>query len=263
MDLSCTILDALKACPTPEPDGRWRYTYELIVGAAASLLSASPHYIGTRHYNLKKQYESRPETLHDLLHEAQAEADRIRKPINLYYEGLEDWTAGYFFNSGIVRIACAYEYAICTAGNTDPFDMAKFEEVSNSLKKYGPPVAIKQLLEIFESFKGYGRTEGRKKLNSDVDALASKFHFEEQATAQSIYEELANHEDFLRAAVLFVWSDYNWFKHRPMGYPGSGHPRERPAVQFALALRGYRALCDLYSWCRNLEQNSAQANPVN
>jgi len=256
MDIHRTIHDALKACPSPED--RWRYTYELIVGAAASLLSAYPYYVGTTHYGHKKRYDTPQGILSDLLLKADEEATNKGEPLNLYFDGLKDWTAGYFFNSGIVRIACAYEYTICTARGADPFDTAKFEAVCNSLKQESPPAAIEQLLDVIKCFRISGGTEGRKRLNDTVDKLVDQFHFEKQPTAETIYEEHGNTEAFAKTAVLFVWADYNWFKHRPMGYSGAGQARERPSVQYALALRGYRALCDLYSWCFWLKRNSEQ-----
>jgi len=100
--------------------------------------------------------------------------------------------------------------------------------------------------------------EGRKQLNDTVDKLVDQFHFEEHATTEEIYEEIGNTDAFVRTAVLFVWADYNWFIHRPMGYSGTGQARKRPPVQYAFALRGYRALCDLYSWCFRLKRNSEQ-----
>jgi hypothetical protein len=262
MDVPKTILEGLESCPPPRPDDRWQYAYELIIGAAASLLSAYPHYVGTSHYGHKERYHNQPGLLPGLLRKAHEEATLNKRPLNLYFDGLEDWTAGYFFNSGIVRIACGFEYTICTARNKDPFDTAKFEEDCNLLKQHRHPAAIEQLLEIIKCFRIRGGADARKQLNDNVSTLVNQFHFKEQAIAETIYEELVNTDDFVRIAVLFVWVDYNWFKHRPMGYSRMGQARERPAVQYALALRGYRALCDLYSWCRTLEQNSAQANPA-
>jgi hypothetical protein len=109
---------------------------------------------------------------------------------NLYFDGLKDWTAGYFFNSGIVRIACAYEYAICTARGAEPFDKAKFEAVCNSLKQERPPAAIEQLLEVVKRFRISGGAEGRKHLNDTVDKLLDQFHFEEHATTEETYKEV-------------------------------------------------------------------------
>jgi hypothetical protein len=101
-------------------------------------------------------------------------------------------------------MAIAYEYTICTAKGADPFETAKFEEVCNSLKLEKPPAAMEQLLEIIKCFGISGGAEGRKRLNDTVDTLVGQFHFEEQATAETIYEKLCNAEAFVKTAVLFV-----------------------------------------------------------
>ena len=65
-----------------------------------------------------------------------------------------------------MRIACAYEYSICTARGAEPFDKAKFEAVCNSLKQERPPAAIEQLLEVVKRFRisgGAGGTETSKR----------------------------------------------------------------------------------------------------
>ena len=104
MDIPELILSNLKVCPIDNGDNdKWCYAYELIVGAAASLLSTHPHYLGTSHYHNKPRYDSQRGFLHDLLREAHHVATMKGKPIDLFYPGLEDWTAGYFFNSGMVR----------------------------------------------------------------------------------------------------------------------------------------------------------------
>ena len=107
----------------------------------------------------------------------------------------------------------------------------------------------------------------RKKLDNDVNRLVNELATQEildqKTNLETIFEQLeSNHDSFLKAALLFVWCDYNWFKHRPIGYPGTDHPRVNPSIQYALALCAYCALCDLYSWCRTLDQNSTLANPA-
>ena len=97
-----------------------------------------------------------------------------------------------------MRIACAYEYTICTAIGTDPFDTAKFEAVCNSLKQEKPPASIERLLEIIKCFRIKGGAEGRKELNDTVDKLVDQFHFGEQATAETIYEQLGRTDTFVR-----------------------------------------------------------------
>ena len=57
MTIPQTILETLASIPTP--DDKWQFTYELIVGAAASLLSAHRHYVGTSHYGHKERYHTR------------------------------------------------------------------------------------------------------------------------------------------------------------------------------------------------------------
>src|SRR6478672_9664589 len=113
MNIPDFILHNLEICPIPRPNEKWRYAYDLMVGAAASLLSAHPYYAGTSQYGHKRQYT--PRSLYGLLLGANNEAVRSGRPIDLYHVGLEGWTAGYFFNSGIVRIGCSYEYSIHTA----------------------------------------------------------------------------------------------------------------------------------------------------
>jgi hypothetical protein len=125
MDIPGVILEALKSCPTPPratPDHKWRYAYELVVGAAASLLSAHPHYKGTSQYHNKLLSDYDPGILQTLLREAQEKVAGTEEPLNLYHDGLKIWTAGYFFNSGIVRLGCSYEYTISTALGKNPYD---------------------------------------------------------------------------------------------------------------------------------------------
>jgi hypothetical protein len=84
MDIPSVILDALKDCPIPPqatPDHKWRYAYELIVGAAASLLSAYPQYRGTSHYHNKLLSDYDPGILHTLLREAQEKVAGTEKPL--------------------------------------------------------------------------------------------------------------------------------------------------------------------------------------
>lgn len=243
------ILRDLKACPIP--NDKWRYAYELIVGAAASLLSAHPHYVGTSHYGHKQQYHSESKILSGLLQKAYKDAARRRQPLNLYYNGLQKWTAGYFFNSGIVRIACAYEYTLSTACGNKPYKNLDLKKDLGSLKLKQPPPVVKKQLEVFESLPS------RKTLNDEVDDMIVKLIDQGWITAKmpagGIYKRLRSKDnDFFKASLFFVWCDYNWFKHRPMGYDASIHPRKDPRVQFALVLRAYRGLCDLYSWCHNL-----------
>lgn len=158
-----------------------------------------------------------------------------------------------------MRIACAYEYTICTTKDGDPFNTAKFEAVCNSLQQFNPPATIEQLLRIIKCFRIAPGLEGRKELSDTVDQLVDQFHFDEQDTSEKIYQKLGNTEPFIRTAALYVGADYNWFKHRPMRYSGAGRARERPVVQYALALRAYCSLCDLYSWCRGLRSmNTSQ-----
>jgi hypothetical protein len=257
MDIPDLILSNLKACPTR--NDKWRYAFELIVGAAASLLSTHPHYVGTSHYDNKQRYDSQPEILHDLLHEAHKEAARTGQPINLYYDGLEDWTAGYFFNSGIVRIACAYEYTLCTACSKDPYEGAHFKRDSDILKQKSPTLELRKQLDVIGRLKNFGTLEKREQQNNEVNDLIDRLVREKPPTEQeqvgSIYERLGSKDgDFIEAALFFVWCDYNWFKHRPMGYPTPSHVRKDPRVQLALALRAYSGLCEFYSWCHNLSQ---------
>jgi hypothetical protein len=253
MDIPDLILSNLKACPIS--NDKWRYTYELIVGAAASLLSAHPHYVGTSHYHNKPQYDSHPEILHTLLREAHKEAARTGQSINLYYDGLEVWTAGYFFNSGMVRIACAYEYTLSTALGKDLYAFLNFKNDTQLLKQKNPLPELQKHLDVIWSLEEYGREKLNNKVNELIDGLVREKPPTEQEQVGSIYERLGSKDDdFFKAALFFVWCDYNWFKHRPTGYSGSGHPRERPSVQFALALRAYRGLCDFYSWCHTIPQ---------
>jgi len=255
IDIPELILSKLKACPAG--NDKWRYAYELIVGAAASLLSAHTHYVGTSHYGNKRRYESQPEILHNLLLEAHKEAARTSQPINLYYEGLEEWTAGYFFNSGIFRIACAYEYTLCTACGKDPYKGAHFKDDSSALKQSAATPELRRLLETIAGLKNFRKVEDRRTQNDKVNDLIDRLVRERPPTEQeqigSIYERLASKEDdFIEAALFYVWCDYNWFKHRPTGYPATDHPRKDPRVQFALALRAYCGLCGFYAWCFNL-----------
>jgi hypothetical protein len=253
MDISDSILSNLRACPIP--NDKWRYAYELIVGAAASLLSAYPHYAGTSHYNLKPQSDSQPEILHNLLLEAHKEAARTGQPINLYYDGLKDWTAGYFFNSGMVRIACAYEYTVSTALGKDPYATLNFERDTQLLKQKNPPPELEKQIDVIELLKNHVREKLNNKVNDLIDGLVREEPPTEHEQVGSIYKRLGSKgDDFFKAALFFVWCDYNWFKHRPMGYPSANHPRKDPRVQFALALRAYRGLCDFYSWCHNIPQ---------
>ena len=257
MDIPDLILSNLKACHNH--NDKWRYAYELIVGAAASLLSTNPYYVGTSHYGSKQHYDAQPGILHDLLSEAHKVATKTGKPIDLFHPGLKNWTAGYFFNSGIVRIACAYEYTLCTACGKDPYEGAHFKKDSDTLKQKSPTLELRKLLDVIGRLKNSGTLEKREKQNNEVNDLINQLVREKPLTEQeqvgNIYERLGSKDDdFLEAALFFVWCDYNWFKHRPMGYPRPDHPRKDPRVQFALALRAYRALCDLYSWSHNLPQ---------
>lgn len=254
MNIPSVILESLKACPTPPtPDNRWRYAYELIVGAAASLLSAHPHYVGTSHYDRKKLYDFHPEILHNLLREAHKEAAIAGRPIDLYYDGLEVWTTGYFFNSGIMRIACAYEYTVSTACSNAPYATLNLEKDMQLLKQKHPPPELEKQLEVIRLLKDYAREKLNNEVNELIAGLVGEISPTEQEQMSSLYERLGSKDDdFFKAALFFVWCDYNWFKHRPMGYPRANHPRKDPCIQFALAVRAYRGLCDFYSWCHTL-----------
>ena len=138
MDVSNTILGILRACPPP--DDRWRYSYELIVDAAASRLSAYPHYVGTIHYGHKRRYE--PGILPELLRVAHENAAQHQKPLDLYFGDLKDWTAGYFFYSGLFRMACGLDYTLATAGNTHQYEVANFQNICQSLEQHNPSAEI-------------------------------------------------------------------------------------------------------------------------
>ncbi|MDK2742561.1 MAG: hypothetical protein NDI90_06570 [Nitrospira sp. BO4] len=242
-----TILNHLDTCPIPSSNSKWRYAYELVLGAAVSLISAEKYFVGTSHYHQKEPYDYLLSALPKLVRKAHQEA--ADKPIDLYHEGLEIWTAGYFFNSGVIRIACAYEYAIHTACGDDPYDNLDFKEASiylRSIKQEFPPEIVNHLA-AFES------VTGRDKLHQQVDQLVGRLVAEGCPDDEKFYEWLQKNDDeFFRTAFYYVWCDYNWFKHRPMGYPAGNHPRKAHHVQFALAARAYCALCDFYSWCYRL-----------
>jgi hypothetical protein len=250
VNISTSIFGALKAAPPPNPT--WRYAYELILGAAASLLSAHPQYEGTVHYGHKREYESRPELLPEIFEKAYEETVGKEQVFNLYFDGLKAWTAGYYFNSAIVRIACAYEYTLCTAGDKDPYDGVKFKAVSDYLKGKHPPPSLEQQLEVISllSDRNYKREKLDEKVSKCIEDLIDKECLTQERSVESIYEQLSNNDEFFKSSFLYVWNDYNWFKHRPMGYGIPSHARQDARVQFALALRAFLGLCDFYSWCR-------------
>lgn len=257
MDIPTTLLDTLKGCPIPpkaSPDHKWRYAYELIVGAAASLLSAHPQYKGTTQYKNKLLSDYHPEILQTLLREAQEKVAGTQDPLNLYHGDLKIWTAGYFFNSGIVRIGCSYEYTISTALGKDAYASLRFKEDTYLLKqKKLLPRELEKQLEVIGSLEGCNRDKLNNKVNELIAGLISDISLKDQEPMSSLYERLGSKDDdFYKAALFYVWCDYNWFKHRPEGYPPADHPRKDPRVQFALALRAYRGLCGLYTWCYNL-----------
>lgn len=110
---------------------------------------------------------------------------------------------------------------------------ARFQEVCDRLNQENPPVKIEWILDNVRGFRISHGAEGHKELNETVDRLVNQFDFEVEASAHSIYDQLSHDAVFLRAAVLFVGADYNWFKHRPMGYSGTGQHIERPPVHYA------------------------------
>lgn len=247
-DVSATILGSLKACPSPNSNSSWLYAYELIVGAAASLLSADPYYAGTRHYGHKQHYNSKPKLLPTLLRKAYKDASRKRQPLNLYYDGLQQWTSGYFFNSAVVRVACAYEYTLSTACGNKPYENLDLKKHLGSLILKQPPHALEKQLEVFQSLPS--RKALNDKVDDRIDKLVNQNWLSTEARVENICKRLrSKDDDFFEASLLFVWCDYNWFKHRPMGYPIQNHSRKDPRVQFALVLRAYQGLCELYSWC--------------
>jgi hypothetical protein len=248
MNVPDFILHNLKSCPIPRPMEKWRYAYELIVGAVVSLLSAHRYYAGTSHYGHKRQYT--PGSLYNLLLGAHNEAVRSGDPINLYHFGLEDWTAGYFFNSGIVRIGCSYEYSIHTACGHSPYDSLRYVQDTKALRNGNPPDLDKQL-DVFESFSRYQRAKLHQQTNRLISRLVRRTAPERDEQVGVLYERLESRDDeFFRAALYFVWCDYNWFKHRPMGYRASSNPRRNDQIQFALALRAFRGICQFYSMCK-------------
>jgi hypothetical protein len=248
MNIPHFILHSLETCPIPRPGEKWRYAYDLMVGAAASLLSAHPYYAGTSHYGHKRQYT--PRSLYGLLLGAHDEAVRSGRPIDLYHVGLEGWTAGYFFNSGIVRIGCSYEYSIHTACAHTPYASLSYIQDTKALRNGNSP-DFDQQLDVFESFSKYPRAKLHQQTNRLIRRLVTKIAPERHAQVGVLYERLETRDDeFLKAALYFVWCDYNWFKHRPMGYRGSSNPRRNDQIQFALALRAFRSLCQFYSICR-------------
>lgn len=242
------ILHNLKSCPMPRPKEKWRYAYELIVGAAASLLSAHPYYAGTSHYGHKRQYT--PGSLCNLLLEAHNEAVRSGRFINLYHVGLEGWTAGYFFNSGIVRIGCSYEYSMHTACGHGPYESLRYKDDTEELRNGNPPEFDKQL-DVLKSFHKYKRDKLHRQTNTLIRKLVRKIAPERDDQVDVLYKRLETRDDeFFKAALYFVWCDYNWFKHRPMGYRDSNNPRKNAQIQFALALRAFRGICQFYSMCK-------------
>jgi hypothetical protein len=256
LDIPSVILKALKDCPIPAqatPDHKWRYAYELIVGAAASLLSAHPHYRGTSQYHNKLLSDYDPGILHTLLREAQEKVSGTEKPLNLYHPRLEVWTAGYFFNSGIMRIACSYEYTISTAYSNPPYAFLDLEKAVQFLKQKHPPLELEKELAVIQLLKTSGGEKLDKEVNELIAGLVRDISLTDQEPMSSLYERLeSKDEDFFKAALFYVWCDYNWFKHRPIGYPATDHPRKDSRVQFVLTLRAYRGLCGLYTWCYNL-----------
>jgi len=248
MNIPDLILRNLRTCPIPRPEARWRYAYDLIVGAAASLLSAHPYYAGTSHYGHKERYTR--DSLYPLLLGAHNEAVQSGHPINLHHLGLKGWTAGYFFNSGIVRIGCSYEYSIHTACGHNAYASLSYKDDTKALRNGNPPEFDKHL-DVWESFSNYQRAKLHQQTNTLIRRLVRKIAPERDEQADVLYERLETRDnEFLKAALYFVWCDYNWFKHRPMGYRGSNSPRRNDQIQFALALRAFRGLCEFYSMCR-------------
>jgi hypothetical protein len=152
-----------------------------------------------------------------------------------------------------MRIGCSYEYTISTALGKDPYDSLKFKEDTQLLKRNNPCHELEKQLDVIGSLGVYRRDALNNKVNELIARLVRDISPTDQEPMSSFYERLGSKDDeFLKAALFFVWCDYNWFKHRPIGYPTTDHPRKDSRVQFALTLRAYRGLCDLYTWCYNL-----------
>jgi hypothetical protein len=244
-----TILNHLDTCPISCSSSKWRYAYELVLGAGASLIRAEKYFVGTSQYDSKQPYDCLLNDLHRLLRQAYQEADE--KPIDLYYDGLEIWTAGYYFNSGVVRIGCAYECTTHTTREREaPYASLNYNEEISRLMNGNPSPEVEKQLQVFRCLHRLGRTQ----LDQQVDALTlglwGRNGPPEAEKTEEVHQRLITYDDeFLKTAFYFVCCDYNWFKHRPIGYQMTKHPRKDHRFQLALAVRAFCALCTYNSWC--------------
>jgi hypothetical protein len=188
-----------------------------------------------------------------LLRKAHNEASKRQEPLNLYTGDLNDWTAGYFFNSGLFRIACGLDYTLATVGKTHKYDLANFQNICETLEPHNPTLEVKMLLDIVKTLQSYGRKKLDQAVDRAVKSLVEHAQVALPENPEAMYQQLReNDQSFIKTGLLFVWNDYHWFKHRPIGYSGADHPRVLALIQYALALRAYRGVCVLYSWCRGL-----------
>ncbi len=126
----------------------------------------------------------------------------------------------------------------------------KYMEHTNALRNGNPPELDKQL-DVFKSFNQYKRKKLHEQTNRLISSLVRKIAPERDEQVGILYDRLKSRDDqFLKAALCFVWCDYNWFKYRPMGYRASKNPRRNDQIQFALALRAFSGLCRFYSMCK-------------
>jgi hypothetical protein len=125
----------------------------------------------------------------------------------------------------------------------------KFKEAARFLRsvRFSIPSEVLNQLNAFES------VPNREVLHREVDELIECLTENIDFTEENICERLQKNDDeFFKTAFYYMWCDYNWFKHRPMGYPVEKHARTDHRIQFALAVRAYCALCDFYSWCYSI-----------
>ena len=181
----------------------------------------------------------------------------IRKSPNVefYDTPLKWWSCGLFFNVAVARVAIAFERTLSTTceGHNHYMSLCKYAKCAIDLtpKNGDRPTEALRVLKVFVNIPG--RLKIDQAVVSYVNSLLVSQDITE-ADVETIDKTFSISADtYLNAAITFIWRDANIQKHRnkmARGSVNSSDSTRDPRIQYALCLRSFFALCDVYSELR-------------